>query len=133
LHKEVICQSHIEGGGGYYSGDTIIFDGKITVGNTTFLKISGPGLPSHRVPVYDLNGIPGSGNTAPINQDGSWKFVWFSANIVGVEKLVTARYTIKAFDLTNPEKTASVSIFMKKPEFYINPQQSMVNPVIMCR
>ena len=116
------------GAGGYYIGDTIIFDGKNTVGNTTLLKISGPGLPSQGVPVYNLNGIPGSGNTAPANQDGSWKFVWFSANIRGVEKLVTARYTITAFDLTNPEKTASVLILLKKPEFYISPQQSQVNP-----
>ena len=116
------------GAGGYYIGDTIIFDGKNTVGNTTLLKILGPGLPSQGVPVYDLNGIPGSGNTASANQDGSWKFVWFSANIMGVEKLVTARYTITAFDLSNPEKTASVSILMKKPEFYINPQKSQVNP-----
>jgi len=116
------------GAGGYYLGDTIIFDGKNTVGNTTVLKISGPGLPYQGVPVYDLNGIPGSGNTAPVNQDSSWKFVWSSANIVGVEKLATARYTITAFDLTNPEKTASVSILLKKPEFYINPQQSQVNP-----
>jgi len=116
------------GAGGYYIGDTIIFDGKNTIGNTTLLKISGPGLTSQGVPVYDLNGIPGSGNTAPVSQDCSWKFVWSSANIIGVEKLVTARYTITAFDLTNPEKTASVSILMKKPEFYINLQQSQINP-----
>ena len=116
------------GSGGYYLGDTIIFDGKNTVGKSTLLKISGPDLPSQGVPVYDLNGIPGSGNTAPVNQDGSWKFVWFSANIMGVEKLVTARYTITAFDLANPEKTASVSVLLKKPEFYINPQKSQVNP-----
>jgi len=116
------------GAGGYYIGDTIIFDGENTVGNTTLLKISGSGLPSQGVPAYDLNGIPGSGNTAPVSQDGSWKFIWSSSNILGVEKLVTARYTITACDLTNPEKTASVSILMKKPEFYINPQQSQVNP-----
>ncbi len=110
------------GSGGYYIGDTIIFDGKDTVGNTTLLKISGPGLPASGVPVYDLEGIPGSGNNAPMNNDGTWKFVWSSANIKGIEKLVTARYTITAFDLINPEQTASVSVFLKKPEFYINPQ-----------
>jgi len=116
------------GSGGYYLGDTVVFDGKTTVGTPTLLKISGPGLPSQGVPVYDLNGVPGSGNTVPVNEDGTWRFVWFSANIMGVEKLVTARYTITAFDLSNPEKTASVSILMKKPEFYINPQKSQVNP-----
>jgi len=115
------------GSGGYYIGDTIIFDGKDTVGNTTLLKISGPGLPAPGVPVYDLEGIPGSGNNAPMNNDGTWKFVWSSVNIKGIEKLVTARYTITAFDLINPEQTASVSVFLKKPEFYINPQLSPIN------
>jgi hypothetical protein len=116
------------GSGGYYLGETIIFDGKDTVGNATLLKISGPGLPSQGVPVYDLNGIPGSGNTVPMNTDGSWKFVWLSANTAGINKMMTARYTITAFDLTNPENTASISVFLKKPEFYINPQLSPIKP-----
>jgi len=116
------------GFGGYYLGDTVVFDGKTTVGTPTLLKISGPGLPSQGVPVYDLNGVPGSGNTVPVNEDGTWRFVWYSATIAGSEKIRTARYTITAFDLANPEKTASVSVLLKKPEFYINPQKSQVNP-----
>jgi len=116
------------GSGGYYLGDTVVFDGKTTVGTPTLLKISGPGLPSQGVPVYDLNGVPGSGNTVPVNEDGTWRFVWYSATIAGSEKIRTARYTITAFDLANPEKTASVSVLLKKPEFYINPQKSQVNP-----
>ncbi len=31
------------GSGGSYIGDTVIFDGKNTVGNITFLRITGPG------------------------------------------------------------------------------------------
>jgi hypothetical protein len=116
------------GSGGYYIGDTIIFDGKDTIGNTTLLKITGPGLPGPGVPVYDLEGTPGSGNTAPMDNDGTWKFVWSSANIRGIDKLMTARYTITAFDLINPGQTASVSVFLKKPEFYINPQLNPINP-----
>ena len=116
------------GSGGYYLGDTVVFDGKTTVRTPTLLKISGPGLPSQGVPVYDLNGVPGSGNTVPVNEDGTWRFVWYSATIAGSEKIRTARYTITAFDLANPEKTASVSVLLKKPEFYINPQKSQVNP-----
>ena len=116
------------GSGGYYLGDTVVFDGKTTVGTPTLLKISGPGLPREGVPVYDLNGVPGSGNTVPVNEDGTWRFVWYSATIAGSEKIRTARYTITAFDLANPEKTASVSVLLKKPEFYINPQKSQVNP-----
>ncbi len=55
------------GSGGYYIGDSITFDGKNTAGNTTIVKITGPGLPAEGVPLYDLNGIPGSGNTVPVN------------------------------------------------------------------
>jgi hypothetical protein len=116
------------GSGGYYLGDTVIFDGKTTVGTPTLLKISGPGLPREGVPVYDLNGVPGSGNTVPVNEDGTWRFVWYSATLAGSEKIRTARYTITAFDRTNPEKTASVTILLKMPDFYINPQQREVTP-----
>jgi hypothetical protein len=114
------------GSGGYYLGDTIVFDGKTTVGTPALLKISGPGLPREGVPVYDLNGVPGSGNTVPVNEDGTWRFVWYSASIAGSEKIRTARYTITAFDLTNPEKTASVTILLKMPDSYISPQQHEV-------
>lgn len=116
------------GPGGYYIGDTIILDGKNTLGNATLLKISGPDLPSAGVPVSDLNGIPGSGTIAPMNDDGSWKFVWSSANTVGGEKLLTARYTITSFDPAKPQNSASVSIHLKKPDFYVYPQQGQITP-----
>jgi hypothetical protein len=116
------------GAGGYYVGDTITFDGRDTIGNTTLVKITGPYLPSQGVPLSDLNGIPGSGNTVAVTHDGSWKFNWYSANTAGIEKLVTARYTITAMDLSNPEKTTTTSVFLKKPEFYINEQLSPINP-----
>jgi hypothetical protein len=116
------------GAGGYYVGDTITFDGRDTVGNTTLMKITGPGLTSEGVPLSDLNGIPGSGNTVTVSRDGVWKFIWYSANTAGIEKLVTARYTITAMDIANPEKTATTSILMKKPEFYINTPISPINP-----
>jgi hypothetical protein len=116
------------GSGGYYIGDTIVFDGKNTVGNNTLLKITGPNLPASGVPVYDLGGSPGSGNTVPGEADGTWRFAWSSANTKGIDKLVTARYTVTAFDLTNPGQSASMSFFLKKPEFYINPQPGPVQP-----
>jgi len=116
------------GSGGYYLGDTIVFDGKTTVGTPALLKISGPGLPPEGVPVYDLNGVPGSGNAVPVNEDGTWRFLWYSTNVKGSEKISTARYAITAFDPTNPEKTASVTILLKMPDFYINPQQREVTP-----
>jgi hypothetical protein len=116
------------GAGGYTIGDTITFDGRNTVGNTTLVKITGPGLLPLGVPLYDLNGIPGSGNIVPVIQNGSWRFNWFSANTAGIEKLVTARYTITAMDLSNPEKTATTTILLKKPEFYVDTLPSPINP-----
>jgi hypothetical protein len=116
------------GPGGYYIGDTITFDGKNTAGNTTLIKITGPGLPTEGVPLYDLNGIPGSGNTVPVTENNSWRFNWFSANTQGVEKVVTARYTITAMDLANSEKTATTSILLKKPEFYMDAQPGPIHP-----
>jgi hypothetical protein len=108
------------GAGGYTIGDVITFDGTNTVSNTTLLKITGPGLPDAGVAVYNLDGVPGSGNTVPVNPDGSWKFVWYSANVAGIEKMITARYTFIATDSADPEKKATTSILMKKPEFYVN-------------
>ena len=116
------------GSGGYYIGDTITFDGKNTAGNTTIIKITGPNLPQEGVPLYDLNGIPGSGNTVPVTENSAWRFNWFSVNTQGIEKLVTARYTITAMDLANSEKIASTSVLLKKPEFYIDAQPGPIHP-----
>ena len=108
------------GSGGSYIGDTIIFDGQNTVGNVTFIKITGPDLPAEGVPIYDLNGIPGAGNPVEVNPDGTWKFVWYTSSIRGIEKMQTARYTLTATDLNHPEISSTTSVFMKKAEFYAN-------------
>jgi hypothetical protein len=132
IHPALAVQGTVaisyRGAGGYTIGDVITFDGRNTVSNTTLLKISGPGLPEAGVPVYDLNGIAGSGNSVPVNADGTWKFVWDTANVAGVGKLMTVRYTITAYDQSSPEKMASTSLLLKKPGFYINPQTSAINP-----
>jgi hypothetical protein len=106
------------GSGGSYVGDTVIFDGKNTVGNITFIRITGPGLPSEGVPIYDLNGNPGSGNPVEVNPDGSWKYVWYSSTVKGIEKMQTAKYYFIAADLAHPESSSTTSVFMKKAEFY---------------
>jgi hypothetical protein len=106
------------GSGGSYIGDTVIFDGKNTVGNITFLRITGPGLPSEGVPIYDLNGNPGSGNTVVVNPDGTWRLAWYTSSIKGIEKMQTARYYITAADLAHPEIASTTTLFMKKAEFY---------------
>jgi hypothetical protein len=108
------------GSGGSYLGDTVIFDGQNSYSNVTLLRLTGPGLPAEGVPVYDINGEIGSGNTVPVNPDGSWKFSWYTGSIKGIEKLQTARYYITAFDQYNPEKSYTTSILLKKPEFYLD-------------
>jgi hypothetical protein len=85
----------------------------------TYLRITGPDLPAEGLPVYDLNGAPGSGNTIEGNTDGSWKFTWYTGTIKGQEKLQTARYYIIASDLSHPEKSTTTSLVLKKPEFYV--------------
>ena len=114
------------GSGGNYIGDTIIFDGYNSVSNTTVLQLTGPGLPAAGVPVYDLNGPAGAGNPVEVNPDGSWKFVWYTGNIQGVDQMQTARYYITAFDLSDPSKTATTSIMMEKREFYAVPTPNTV-------
>ncbi len=106
------------GAGGSYIGDTVIFDGKNTVGNVTYIRVTGPGLPPEGVPVYDLNGDPGSGNSIEVKPDGTWKLAWYTSTIKGVEKMQTARYYFTAADLAHPEISSTTSVVMKKAEFY---------------
>ena len=116
------------GSGGSYIGDTVIFDGLNTLGNTTLIKITGPGLPANGLPLSDLNGAPGSGNTAEVDPDGLWKFAWYTSSIRGVEKMQTARYTITVSNLYGGGGTSSTSIVMEKPDLSITPSPNPVSP-----
>jgi hypothetical protein len=107
------------GAGGYYVGDSIAFDGKNTIGNTTVIRITGPGLPAEGVPPYNLTDVPGTGNTAVTDASGTWAFYWDTSRTIGLENLYTAQYTLTAYDLSHPEINTSVSIMFKKPEFYM--------------
>jgi hypothetical protein len=107
------------GAGGYYIGDSIAFDGKNTIGNTTALKITGPGLPAEGVPPYNLTDVPGTGNTVVTDAAGTWAFYWDSSRAVGLDHLYTARYTFTVYDVSHPELSASTSVMLKKPEFYV--------------
>ncbi len=112
----------LRGSGVYNIGDTIIVDGINTAGNTTLIKITGPGLPTEGVPLYDLTGAPGSGNTANVNADGKWTFRWDSPK--DSSKLQTAKYTIIASDSINSEKISTTAIFLTKPAYYITVKPS---------
>jgi hypothetical protein len=107
------------GNGGYYIGDSVILDGYNKIGNTTALRLSGPGLPAGGVPIYDLNGAEGTGNPVIMNADGTWRHVWYTSSIKGLDQMQTAKYTITAFDLTDPTKIAQIQVMMKKPDFYV--------------
>jgi len=116
------------GSGGSYIGETIIFDGRNTYGNTTLLKITGPGLPSEGVPVNNLNGMSGSATPVGVDPYGMWKFAWYASGISGLEKLQTARYTFTATDSAHPGAYATTSLMLKKPEFYVNISPNPSNP-----
>ena len=112
------------GSGGSYIGDMIFFSGKGTAGSSLLMKIAGPGLPPEGVPVYNLNGDPGTGTPIEVGQDGIWKFLWYISSTSGVEKLQTARYSITVEDSTRSNLSASTSVFLKKPEFYFSARPS---------
>jgi hypothetical protein len=116
------------GSGGTYIGDTIIFDGTNTFGNTTLLKITGPGLPSEGVPMTNLNGPSGTATSVGVDHDGMWKFVWYAAHIPGLEKMQTAKYTFTATDSLNPDESAKTALLLKKPAFYITVSPNPSNP-----
>jgi hypothetical protein len=116
------------GSGGSVIGETIIFDGHNSYGNATLIKITGPGLPAEGLPANNLNGVPGSGFLVEVSPYGVWKYVWYSSSIPGIEKLQTARYTFTATDSTHTDKTATTSVMLKKPEFYITPSPNPSNP-----
>ncbi|MDD5141933.1 carboxypeptidase regulatory-like domain-containing protein [Methanoregula sp.] len=107
------------GSGGYYIGDTIIFDGTSPSGNSTAIRLTGPDLPANGVPIYDLDGAEGTGNPVVVKDDGKWRLVWYTGSIKGVDKMQTARYYITVFDVNNPEVSAKTSVMMKKPDFYV--------------
>ena len=106
------------GAGGIYIGNVVIFDGYNIPGNVTFLKITGPGLPTEGVPLMDLDGIPGTGNPVVANPDGSWQYDWDTSLVNDIAKMQTARYSITAVDLSNPADSSAVSVMMVKPDFY---------------
>jgi hypothetical protein len=106
------------GSGGSYIGDTIVFDGLNTAGNMTVIKVTGPDLPAEGVPLYDLSGTPGSGNTVKVDLRNQWVFPWDMSRING-SKLQTARYTFTAWDLEKSGITATTSLVLKRPEFYL--------------
>jgi hypothetical protein len=120
------------GAGDYYLGDSIIFDGKNTVGNTTVITITGPGLPAEGVPPYNLTGAPGTGNIVVTDSSGTWSLYWDSTQAVGINNLYTSRYTFTVFDLSDPHNTDSISVYLKKPEFYVtlSPNPAALNDYV---
>ena len=67
------------GSGGSYIGETVVFDGRNTYGNTTLIKITGPNLPSDGVQVNNLNAPSGTATSVGVDPDGMWKYVWYAS------------------------------------------------------
>jgi len=116
------------GSGGSYIGETVVFDGRNTYGNTTLIKITGPNLPSDGVQVNNLNAPSGTATSVGVDSDGRWKYVWYASSVPGLEKLQTARYTFTATDSSDSTKSATTSYMLKKPEFYITVSPNPSNP-----
>jgi hypothetical protein len=116
------------GSGGSYVGETVVFDGRNTYGNTTLIKITGPGLPADGVSANNLNNPAGSTTSVEVDQYGVWKFVWYASSTQGIEKLKTGRYTFTATDSANPDKPATALFMLKKPEYSISASPNPVNP-----
>lgn len=121
------------GSGGNYIGDVIIFDGFISNSSGALISVAGPGLPADGVPVYDLNGQPGSGTPVDVQPDGKWKLVWYSYLTKGLGKLETARYYFTITDRENAGNMAKTSVMLKKPDFYVaaNPDPAMPGEYIL--
>jgi hypothetical protein len=117
--------------GSGYLGDTFIFDGQNTFSNTTILKLTGPGLATEGVPLYNLGGAPGSGDTIPVDSKGKWVFAWDTSR-KDTSNLQSARYTITASDSANPEQKAITSVVIRRPEFYmtVKPSSARINDYV---
>lgn len=122
------------GAGGYYIGDTILLDGKNTMGNMTVIRLTGSGLPAAGVPPYNLSDAAGTGNTIEVDPaTGSWAFYWDTSRVENADRFYTARYTLTVFDKNHPDVTASTSVMLKKPEFYVSvtPNPATSNDYVM--
>ena len=116
------------GSGGGYIGETVVFDGHNSYGNTTLLTITGPGLPSGGVPVNNLNDLTGTGTPVEVDPYGVWKFVWYASNVQGIEKLMTGRYTFTATDSKDRTRSATSTYMFKKADYSISASPNPVNP-----
>ncbi len=104
--------------GSYYLGDTIILEGENSYSNQTLIQLTGPGLPPEGVPLFDLEGAAGSASLVPGITGDSWKFAWYTDTVKGIGKLQSGRYTIRVSDKTNPDKSATTSVYLQKPDFH---------------
>lgn len=107
-----------QGSGWYYVGDTVVFNGINSVGNNTLIRITGPGLPADGVPLYNLGGTAGSGNPVKFVTGTIWGFTWDTSR-VDQTKLSSGRHTITVWDADYPDRTSTISIILKQPDFYM--------------
>lgn len=111
-----------EGSGTYYMGDQIKLSGTSTEGNTIYLFVTGPNLPSVGGKLTDpsvavSNGNDATFNSADLDEDDEYDFTWRTENI-GID---SGTYTIYAVSTPNDKNHladtayATFSLSLRKP------------------
>jgi hypothetical protein len=110
-----------QGDQSYYLGEKVIFSGHNYDSDSTYLLITGPGIPNGggklTSPQQDVvSGNPGSFTVVKTKPDNTWEYAWYTSNVT----LDAGTYTVyavsqpKAQDQPDPA-AASVKIIVKKP------------------
>lgn len=105
----------------YYLGENVVFRGQNTDSETTYLFITGPNIQEGGAKLTAprqavVSGNPGSFTAVKTEQDKTWEYSWYTANL----PLDAGSYTLyatsqpHAMDLAGPG-VASISIIIKKP------------------
>jgi hypothetical protein len=116
----------------YYLGEKVVFRGKNTGSEPTYLLMTGPNLPAAGVKLTSpktaaVSGNPGTFTVVTTNADKSWEYAFYTANL----PLDAGTYTIyaagepKTADVLGPD-AANVGIVLKRPFIMAAPSASTV-------
>jgi len=105
----------------YYLGEKVVFRGRNTDSDSTYLFLTGPNLPASGVKLTSpkeaaVSGNPDTFTIAKTNADKSWEYSFYTANLL----LDAGTYTVyaasqpKTADQLGPD-AANVGIVLKKP------------------
>jgi hypothetical protein len=106
----------------YYYGEEVILYGNNSIADTTYLFVTGPNLPSGGVKLAlphegVVSGDPATFTAVKTRPDNTWKYTWYTANIMmdaGVFTIFAAGKPTTN-DLAAPATSGRVSIILKRP------------------